>query len=204
MSGRQRIAVALLTVSAAGFAGWVASEGSSPVVQGPDGQTLLAPHVPTRGDRPTIGHGSTFYEDGTPVRLEDPPITRQRAEDLARNLGLTHERCVRDSLPGAELHQAEFDQYADFTGQYGCTTWRNSPMPALIKRKQYEQACYALLRYKYMTSPRNLGAGWEAYRHDAAGRPTRWRFDCSTLGNRQCRGVWTRQLERHAQCMAAQ
>lgn len=31
---------------------------------------------------PTIGIGSTFYEDGTRVTLADPPITRQRAEEL--------------------------------------------------------------------------------------------------------------------------
>lgn len=31
---------------------------------------------------PTIGIGSTFYEDGTRVALSDPPITRSRAEEL--------------------------------------------------------------------------------------------------------------------------
>ena len=31
---------------------------------------------------PTIGVGSTFYEDGTRVTLKDPPITRERAMAL--------------------------------------------------------------------------------------------------------------------------
>lgn len=31
---------------------------------------------------PTIGVGSTRYENGTKVTLNDPPITRQRAEEL--------------------------------------------------------------------------------------------------------------------------
>jgi lysozyme len=31
---------------------------------------------------PTIGYGATFYENGRKVQLTDPPITRQRAEDL--------------------------------------------------------------------------------------------------------------------------
>lgn len=31
---------------------------------------------------PTIGYGATFYEDGRAVRLTDPPITRERAEEL--------------------------------------------------------------------------------------------------------------------------
>lgn len=31
---------------------------------------------------PTIGYGATYYEDGTRVTLNDPPITRERAEAL--------------------------------------------------------------------------------------------------------------------------
>ncbi len=31
---------------------------------------------------PTIGFGATYYEDGTPVTLGDPPISRERAERL--------------------------------------------------------------------------------------------------------------------------
>ena len=78
-----RVAVAALTMSAAGFATWVASEGTGPTTVRADGQVMHRPYVPTAGDVPTIGHGSTRYEDGTPVRLSDPPITRQRAEQLA-------------------------------------------------------------------------------------------------------------------------
>lgn len=31
---------------------------------------------------PTCGYGSTFYENGTRVQMSDPPITKQRAEEL--------------------------------------------------------------------------------------------------------------------------
>lgn len=31
---------------------------------------------------PTIGYGNTYYEDGRPVTLTDPAITRDRAESL--------------------------------------------------------------------------------------------------------------------------
>jgi Phage-related lysozyme (muraminidase) len=31
---------------------------------------------------PTIGYGATYYEDGRRVRMDDPPITRERAEAL--------------------------------------------------------------------------------------------------------------------------
>lgn len=34
---------------------------------------------------PTIGYGSTFYENGTKVKITDAPITKQRAEQLLKN-----------------------------------------------------------------------------------------------------------------------
>lgn len=166
----KRIAVALLSVSAAAFTYWQAEEGFAP-----------RPEIPTKGDVPTIGHGSTRYEDGTPVKLTDPPITRERAAVLARALMSQEEKRFIASLPGAELHQEEFDLYNDFTGQYGIGTWRGSTMRREILAGNYVAACRALLRYRF-----------------AAG------YDCSTPGNRRCAGVWTRQLERHQKCMAAQ
>ena len=166
---RQRIAVTVLSLSAAGFATWQASEGYTPVAV-----------IPTKGDVPTIGHGSTRYEDGQPVRMGDT-ITPARAEVLARNLNSQAEKQFVASLPGVKLYQAEFDIYMDFVGQYGIGTWlKGSPRRDLLAGN-YAQACHDLLKYRY-----------------AAG------FDCSTPGNKRCSGVWTRQLERHAKCMAAQ
>ena len=174
MSARQRIAAALLTISAAGFAAWQASEGFTET-----------PVIPTKNDVPTIGHGSTRYEDGTPVKLTDPPITRERAEQLARNLMAKDEQLFRASIPGIKLHQAEYDLYLDFVGQYGIGNWRSSSMRRHLLASQYAQACDALLMW------RRAGG-----------------YDCSTRingqPNRRCWGVWERQLQRHAQCLAAQ
>ena len=166
---RQRIAVGLLTVSLAGFGAWKASEGFT--------DTAV---IPTKGDVPTIGHGSTRYEDGKPVKMGDT-ITRPRAELLARNLMTQDERQFAASLPGVKLHQVEFDLYMDFTGQYGIGNWRSSSMRRDLIAGEYAQACADLLKYRY-----------------AAG------FDCSTPGNKRCWGVWSRQLERNAKCKAAQ
>lgn len=166
---RQRIAVTVLSLSAAGFATWQASEGYTPVAV-----------IPTKGDVPTIGHGSTRYNDGQPVRMGDT-ITPARAEVLARNLNSQAEKQFAASLPGVKLYQAEFDIYMDFVGQYGIGTWlKGSPRRDLLAGN-YAQACNDLLKYRF-----------------AAG------FDCSTPGNKRCYGVWARQLERHAKCIAAQ
>ncbi len=166
---RQRIAVGLLSLSAAGFGAWKASEGFT--------DTAV---IPTKGDVPTLGHGSTRYEDGTPVRMGDT-ITPARAEVLARNLNSQAEKQFAASLPGVKLHQVEFDLYMDFVGQYGMGSWRSSSMRRDLLAGNYAQACNDLLKYKF-----------------AAG------FDCSTPDNKRCAGVWTRQLERHAKCIGAQ
>jgi lysozyme len=51
---------------------------------------------------PTIGHGATFYEDGRRVLLTDPPITRERAEELLRwHLRTVFLPQVRKLCPGA-------------------------------------------------------------------------------------------------------
>jgi GH24 family phage-related lysozyme (muramidase) len=166
---RQRIAVGMLTLSMVGFGAWKASEGFTDHAV-----------IPAEGDVPTLGHGSTHWEDGRPVKMTDT-ITRARAEILARNLNSQAEKQFAASLPGVKLHQEEFDLYMDFVGQYGIGTWRKSSMRRDLLVDNYAQACRDLLKYKF-----------------AAG------FDCSTPGNKRCWGVWQRQIERHAKCMAVQ
>ncbi|WP_313309319.1 glycoside hydrolase family protein [Stutzerimonas nitrititolerans] len=171
---RPRQLVAALTLSAIGFAAWMGSEGFT--------STAI---IPTQGDVPTIGYGSTRYEDGTPVTLKDPAITPQRAEQLARNLHSEEEQRFRASIPGVELFQEEYDLYLDFTGQYGIGNWRSSSMRRHLLAGEYVAACHALLRFRH-----------------AGG------YDCSTRingqPNRRCWGVWERQVKRHAQCLAVQ
>lgn len=168
-----RIAVALMTLSAAGFAAW----------QGHEGYTSGAV-IPTKGDVPTIGHGSTRYEDGRRVRMGDK-IDRKRAAELARNLIREDERAFAASLPNVKLSQAEYDVYIDFTGQYGVNNWRKSSMRTNLLAGNYVGACKALLRYRF-----------------AAG------YDCSTTingkPNKRCWGVWERQKSRYDKCMGAQ
>lgn len=69
-----RVAAAGLALSAAAFAAWVTSEGFA--------ERWV---IPTQGDVPIIGHRSTRYEDGSPMKMTAPPITRKRALELARS-----------------------------------------------------------------------------------------------------------------------
>lgn len=170
---KKRIAITLLSLSAAGFSVWQQSESF-----------VSKPYIPTQGDVPTIGYGSTRYETGVPVKMSDAPITKVRAEQLALSLMSADEKIFRASLPGVALFQEEYDLYLDFTGNFGVTNWRSSSMRRELLAGNYPQACYALLKW------RNQG-----------GR------DCSlpqNWGPKGCKGVWTRQVERHNKCLAAQ
>lgn len=169
----KRSAIATLTMSAAGLAFWIASEGFS-----------AKPYIPTAGDRPTIGHGSTHYENGAPVKLTDPTITRTRAAQLAKNLASKDEQQFRASLPNVKLYQEEYDLYLDFVGQYGIGNWNTSSMRRFLLVGQYQQACDALLQWRFQN------------KRDCK-KPINW-------GVNGCKGVWTRQQERHQQCLAAQ
>lgn len=169
MSNTQRTLIAALTLSAAGFVGIISQESFT-----------SAAIIPTRGDVPTMGYGSTTHEDGRPVRLGD---TTTPDKALARTLAYVQddEADMRKSLDGVALYQDEYDVYLDWRYQYGASAWRNSSMLRELQVGHYPAACNALLKYKF-----------------SAG------YDCSIPGNKICAGVWSRQLKRHAKCMAAQ
>ncbi len=162
---RPRYVVAALTLSAAGFIGIVSDESYVPEAM-----------IPTKGDRPTVGYGSTFHADGTPVKLGDKTTPVRALITAQAHIG-KEEAVFRQSLEGASLSQDEFDLYMDFVYQYGTTNWNSSSMRRHVLAGNYPAACDALLMWKR-----------------AAG------FDCSTPGNKRCWGVWTRQLERHKKC----
>lgn len=186
-----RVAALSMALSATGFIAIVAKEDYTEKAV-----------VPTKNDRPTLGYGSTFHEDGSPVKMGDK-TTPVRALIKARAHISKEEEIFRASLAGVELHQDEYDLYFDFTYQYGTGTWVSSGMLDRLKVGDYVGACEALKQYRFLTSA-NPTPGWEPYRFDRSGKPIRWKFDCATPGNKTCAGVWTRQLDRINKCMAVQ
>lgn len=165
---KSRLAIASLVLSAAGFVGIVQHEGYTDKAV-----------IPTRNDRPTVGFGSTFKEDGSPVKMGDTitphqAIARSYAHISKDEAGL--KRCIT-----APLHQAEYDTLVDFAYQYGVAATCNSTMVRQVNAGNYAQACEGYKRYRYSGG-----------------------FDCSTPGNRRCWGVWTRNLGRYQRCMEAQ
>lgn len=166
---KARILVAGLSLSAMAFVGLVQNEGYTDKAV-----------IPTQNDRPTVGFGSTFHEDGKAVKLGDT-TTPVRALITAQVHISQEEEAFRRSLPGVALFQAEYDLYMDWVYQYGAGAWGKSSMRKELLAGNYRAACDALLLYKKSGG-----------------------YDCSTSGNKRCAGVWTRQLERHKTCLGAQ
>ena len=167
-----RIAVAALSMSAAAFVGLVAHEGYRDKA-----------YIPVPGDRPTLGHGSTTHADGRPVKLGDtttPVKALQRTLAYVQKQDMQIRQCVT-----APLHQAEYDELADFGYQFGIRRLCESSMVRLANAGDYAGSCKAYLEYRFAA-----------------------KYDCSTLvngkPNKRCWGVWTRQQERYKNCMDAQ
>src|SRR3546814_3281956 len=66
------------------------------------------------GMRISVGSSVVCSSD---LRMSDAPISRQRAELLARNMLSLEEMRCRASLTGVTLTQGEYDLYMDFVGQ---------------------------------------------------------------------------------------
>lgn len=159
-----RIKVAALSISAAALVSLAVHEGYTDKAI-----------IPTKGDRWTVGFGSTF-KDGVPVIQGD---TTNPVEALQRTLRhIQKDESGIKACVTAELTQYEYDTMVDFAYQYGVLTLCRSSIVKFANAGQYEKSCNSYLLYKF-----------------AAG------YDCSTPGNKRCYGVWQRQLERQKKCL---
>lgn len=164
--------IAAITLSAAAFVGILTSEHYT-------GTAV----IPTKNDRPTVGFGSTFRDDGSPVKLGD---TIQPVEAVQRSIKhvakdeANLKRCVTGMVS-----QTEYDILVDFAYQYGTDATCRSSMVRHINAGRYIESCKAYPLYKFSGG-----------------------YDCSTLvngkPNKRCWGVWTRNLDRKDRCLAAQ
>ena len=183
-----RIAIAALSLSAAGFVGLVSHEGFT------DRAT-----IPVKGDRPTVGFGSTFRDDGAPVQMGDT-ITAPKAVARSFNHIAKDESRLKQCVT-APLTQHEYDTLVNHAYQYGAYVTCQSTVVRLTNEGRYAEACQAYLKFKYITAPVSYGQGWEPFKFDPDGKPTRYRFDCTTPGNKTCAGVGQRSLARVKTCM---
>ena len=166
---QSRTTIGALALSAAGLIALVAHEGYTDKAV-----------VPVPGDRPTVGFGSTFNPDGSPVKMGDTTTPQKALRMTLAHIGkdeLQLKRCVT-----GVLNQAEYDVLVDFTYWRGRGGACRSEVVRAINRGDHKASCEAYL---------------DLDSRKAAGK------DCKDPANR-CRGVWLRAQERHRKCVEAQ
>lgn len=182
-----RIAVAFVSLSAVAFVGRMYQEGYT--------DTAV---IPVKGDVPTVGFGMTKRPDGSPVRMGDRTTPVEALQRSLAHIQQDEER-LRKCVTAA-VFPGEWDVLLDHAYQYGVGATCASDVVRLTNLERYAEACDAYLQYRYITSGKPM-PGWEPY---SKGGVTRWRFDCSTPGNKVCRGVWTGSQRRQKLCLEAQ
>lgn len=123
---------------------------------------------------PTIGFGTT--EGVTMGDTTTPVQALQRKLEYLQRGEKQFKTCVH-----VPLHQAEFDLYTNLYYNIGPTNFCGSTLVKKLNTPDYRAACDQILGWKYSNG-----------------------VDCSTPGNKVCRGLWDRRLKLHQQCVAAQ
>jgi len=80
---------------------------------------------------PTIGYGSTYYENGTKVKLTDAPITKERADALFQ---IVADDFAKRVLPLVKkpLTQNQFNSIVSFAFNLGVRALQNSTLLRLV------------------------------------------------------------------------
>lgn len=165
---KHRLAISGLSLSAVALVTMLTSEGYTDRAI-----------IPTKGDVPTMGFGSTTQLDGSAVKMGDkttPVAALQRSMKFVQDGETRMKRCVT-----APLHQEEYNLYVDTFYNIGPSAFCNSTIVKRLNAGDYIGACNAILMWNRVGKQR-----------------------CDEPGNKICAGLWKRRLDLHAQCLAAQ
>lgn len=171
-----RTAIGSLVLSALALVGLVASESYTDRAI-----------IPVPGDRWTVGFGSTFRDDGTPVRQGDTttPVAalKRTMKDINKYEGAL-KQCVK-----APLFQHEYDAYVSLAYNIGSGAFCSSSIPTKLNALQYTEACKTILEF-------TCGPATELTRAKP-GEPCYHK----TKLKKQYRGLLNRRKAEYAQCM---
>lgn len=109
-------------------------------------------YIPVPGDVPTIGHGTTRYEDGKPVKMGDK-VTPERARILLQHDASSFARAVQRCAP-VPMHQHEFDAFTSLAYNIGEGAFCKSTLTRKLNALDYAGACREILKWdKYQGKP---------------------------------------------------
>jgi lysozyme len=82
---------------------------------------------------PTIGYGSTYYENGTKVTMADLGITEEQATKLLSNTIKGFEKAVNTYVT-SDINQNQFDALVSFTYNVGPDQFKKSTLLKYINK----------------------------------------------------------------------
>lgn len=87
---------------------------------------------------PTIGYGSTFYENGTKVTLKDAPITKERAISLMKyTVSSIVSPCIKKYVK-SNLNQDQYDSLCSFIYNVGIGNFSASTLLKKINLNRFD------------------------------------------------------------------
>jgi len=97
---------------------------------------------------PTIGYGTTIYENGAHVKLTDHPITQERAVAIMFHQLVDYENAVNRYVK-VPLTQNQFDALVDFAYNAGTGNLQKSTLLKKLNSGDYEGASKEFDKWVY-------------------------------------------------------
>lgn len=94
----------------------------------------------------TCGYGSTFYADGSPVKITDPLISQADGEALLMETLGQYEAAVNDGVT-VLLAQCQFDALVDFAYNCGAGNFRSSTLLKMLNANDIDGASLQFARW---------------------------------------------------------
>ena len=96
---------------------------------------------------PTIGYGTTWYPNGSHVKLSDKPISREEALTILkyqvdRSYGASVDRYVQ-----VDLTQNQYDALVSFTYNLGAGNLKSSTLLKKVNQKKFARASREFLKW---------------------------------------------------------
>lgn len=104
----------------------------------PNGKPDLVAFMPTPNDRPTIGFGTTYKPDGTPVRMGDR-ITASEAEAYFAHDLIKFEDYINEFVT-IELTQNQFDALVSLVYNIGMAAFRKGSVDDKLNARDFDAA----------------------------------------------------------------
>lgn len=95
---------------------------------------------------PTIGYGSTYYQDGTKVTMDDSSISQDQAVQILQSYVTKFENIINQHVI-VELNQNQFDALVDFTYNIGPGNFVSSTLLHLLNQSEYDQVPAQFMRW---------------------------------------------------------